>query len=230
IEMYESQEILWNVKCTDYRDRVKKHKTLEEIGVKFSCSGAEVQRKLHNLRNQLRIGRSVFPRLSSSRHTPGGEFFKFRHRHTKGWRIFETSEKPFENDATTLNVVRRKTTSKSSKRKREEEDDIAIKTALAVLAKGTPDECDKFGEYVALELRTLRNEYVRRKLKTEIRNAIVRAADEDEEAMCSFSSVCASKSTSSGYNDFLSSPPALPQTSESNSARDFINTFNLADL
>ncbi|XP_068083803.1 uncharacterized protein [Anabrus simplex] len=137
--MYESQEILWNVKCTDQHDRVKKHQTLEEIRVKFSCSGAEVQRKLHNLRNQAESS------SNSDRDMPKDEIF------------FETSEKPFENEETTLNVAKTKTTSKSSKRKREEEDDIAIKNVLDVLAKGPPDEYDKFGEYVSLELRTLRN-------------------------------------------------------------------------
>lgn len=54
--------------------------------------------------------------------------------------------------------------SKSGKRKRENDDDIAIKAALKVLTK-EPDEYDRFGEYVALELRTLQSDFVRKKTK-----------------------------------------------------------------
>ena len=54
IEIYETKQILWNVSHTEYRDRIRKQKVFEEIAVKFSCSAGEVQRKLHNLRNQVR--------------------------------------------------------------------------------------------------------------------------------------------------------------------------------
>lgn len=40
-----------------------------------------------------------------------------------------------------------------------------------------PDENDRFGEYVALELRSLRSEANKRRLKSEIRRAICRIAD-----------------------------------------------------
>ncbi|KAG8236987.1 hypothetical protein J437_LFUL016898, partial [Ladona fulva] len=56
-------------------------------------------------------------------------------------------------------------------------EDIAVKAALEVLAKGAPDEHDRFGEYVALELRTLTSDCVRRKLKNDIRRAIINAAE-----------------------------------------------------
>lgn len=43
-----------------------------------------------------------------------------------------------------------------------------------------PNEDDRFGEYVALELRSLRSEVSKRKLKSEIRRAICRIADLDD--------------------------------------------------
>lgn len=43
-----------------------------------------------------------------------------------------------------------------------------------------PDEDDRFGEYVALELRSLRSETSKRRLKSEIRKAICRIADLDD--------------------------------------------------
>lgn len=42
------------------------------------------------------------------------------------------------------------------------------------------NEDDRFGEYVALELRSLRSEASKRKLKSEIRRAICRIADLDD--------------------------------------------------
>lgn len=43
-----------------------------------------------------------------------------------------------------------------------------------------PNEDDRFGEWVALELRSLRSEVNKRKLKSEIRRAICRIADLDD--------------------------------------------------
>ncbi|GLG98467.1 Uncharacterized protein GBIM_05116 [Gryllus bimaculatus] len=49
-----------------------------------------------------------------------------------------------------------------------------------VVVKRRKDDFELFGEYVALELRSLRSDYYRRKLKSEIRRAIVRIADEED--------------------------------------------------
>lgn len=43
-----------------------------------------------------------------------------------------------------------------------------------------PDENDRFGEYVAMELKSLQFESNRRRLKSEIRRAVTRIADEDD--------------------------------------------------
>lgn len=56
IHLYEEQEFLWNVKHKLYRNRDKKMSMFEEFATKFkNCDGNEVQRKIHNLRNQVCI-------------------------------------------------------------------------------------------------------------------------------------------------------------------------------
>lgn len=53
IVVYEENSILWDTKNKEYRNREKKIKILQEISVKFGCTSEEVQRKLHNFRNQV---------------------------------------------------------------------------------------------------------------------------------------------------------------------------------
>ncbi|XP_015375455.1 PREDICTED: uncharacterized protein LOC107169989 [Diuraphis noxia] len=53
INLYEEKEFLWNVNHKLYRNRDKKMSAFEEIATKFNCDVNEVQRKIHNLRNQV---------------------------------------------------------------------------------------------------------------------------------------------------------------------------------
>ncbi|KAK9745091.1 Alcohol dehydrogenase transcription factor Myb/SANT-like [Popillia japonica] len=53
ITVYEENSILWDTKNVEYRNREKKNKIFLEIAKKFNCSADEIQRKLHNLRNQV---------------------------------------------------------------------------------------------------------------------------------------------------------------------------------
>lgn len=55
------------------------------------------------------------------------------------------------------------------------DDDDSIK-----VSKPNLEDYDIFGRYVALELRSLKSDKNRRKLKSEIRKAIVRIADDDD--------------------------------------------------
>ena len=66
----------------------------------------------------------------------------------------------------------------SKKQQQTQEDDI-IKEALQIMRQ-TKDEYDRFGEYVAMELRTLKSDYYRGQLKRVIHKAIVEYADLDE--------------------------------------------------
>ena len=52
MQLYEEHEFLWKVKHTLYRNHKKKMS--DEFATKFNnCDGTEVQRKIHNLRNQV---------------------------------------------------------------------------------------------------------------------------------------------------------------------------------
>ncbi|GLV40953.1 hypothetical protein CBL_08527 [Carabus blaptoides fortunei] len=70
---------------------------------------------------------------------------------------------------------------KLSKRKCASDDDNSkiFKRVLDIMQKDA-DENDRFGEYVAMELKNLQFESNRRRLTSEIRRAISRIADEDD--------------------------------------------------
>ena len=54
IQPYEKHEFLWNVKHELYRNREEEMSMFDEFATKFkNCDGAEVERKIHNLRNQV---------------------------------------------------------------------------------------------------------------------------------------------------------------------------------
>jgi len=55
INLYEEKAFLWNANHKLYRNRVKKTIALEEIVAKLNCDVNEVQRKKHNLPNQVYI-------------------------------------------------------------------------------------------------------------------------------------------------------------------------------
>lgn len=57
--------------------------------------------------------------------------------------------------------------------------DQLFKSALETLQKPM-DEDDKFGQYVAMELRGLRSDFFKRRLKSEIRKAVIRIVEEEE--------------------------------------------------
>lgn len=52
VEEYERHPVLWDVSCPDHKDRIKKNSAWEEIAQAMDIHISEVQRKIHNLRNQ----------------------------------------------------------------------------------------------------------------------------------------------------------------------------------
>lgn len=88
----------------------------------------------------------------------------------------EISEYSQENTET--EKLTEKVTHPTKKRKRDDDNDELFKSALQTLQKES-DEFDLFGQYVALELRTLKSDFNRARLKSEIRKVIVRIADDD---------------------------------------------------
>lgn len=55
INLYEEKDFLWNVNHKLYTNRDKKMSAFEEIATKLNFDVNEVQRKIHNLRNQVCI-------------------------------------------------------------------------------------------------------------------------------------------------------------------------------
>lgn len=53
ILLYEENEFLWKTNHPDYRNREKKDRMFNELSKSFKSTAKEVQRKLHNLRNQV---------------------------------------------------------------------------------------------------------------------------------------------------------------------------------
>ncbi|KAF5300716.1 hypothetical protein FQR65_LT19322 [Abscondita terminalis] len=121
-----------------------------------------------------------------------------------------------------------KTTRPPKKRKRDD-DNALFESALQTLQK-EPDEFDLFGQYVALELRTLRSELNRAMLKSEIRKVIVRITDEELYNTISTSST-PSVSTPMPSPAFASAfSPELESSLAPRSARDYVNEFTYSDL
>ncbi|KAJ8878909.1 hypothetical protein PR048_019512, partial [Dryococelus australis] len=55
IVMYEGTHMLWDCRSNEYKNRDQKNAALKEMGEVFNCTNEEVLRKIHNVRNQVRI-------------------------------------------------------------------------------------------------------------------------------------------------------------------------------
>lgn len=117
----------------------------------------------------------------------------------------ETSEENPESTEEVSVITSEKEKSKRRKRSKQcspDEDEQLFRNALQVLHKQS-DEYDCFGNYVAMELRSLKHDFSRRKLKSEIRKTIVRIADEDD-----YFSIPSSSSTASSHLSIPSPNPS----------------------
>ena len=70
---------------------------------------------------------------------------------------------------------------KESKRSKRECTEEILSQAIKVLQKPNPDEFDIFGQYVAIELRGIQCEQIRRRAKREINLALLKAQDDDDQ-------------------------------------------------
>lgn len=201
ITMYEVNTILWNTKDLDYKNKEKKNKTLRQISTHFQCSVEEVQRKIHNLRNQM----SQELKKTSKKKSGNG----IDKMNGSNWPYFASLKfliPIFSKDATQATctqssmTIEEKTTREEEdtsadneknedrikeptqlprKRKREDDFDEKLYSSVLKFFLKEPDDFDKFGQYVALELKSLKSDFNKAKLKSEIRKVIVRIADED---------------------------------------------------
>lgn len=66
IESYRNLRCLWNPKHPDYKNRMKKRNSLEELAKSFNVPAAEVERKLNNLNSQHRRERRKYKEYKQS--------------------------------------------------------------------------------------------------------------------------------------------------------------------
>ena len=70
---------------------------------------------------------------------------------------------------------------RQSKKSKRDSCDELLAPATKVLKEPAPDDLDIFGQYVAVELRHIKSDELRRKTKREITLAILKAHDKDEQ-------------------------------------------------
>ncbi|KOC68477.1 hypothetical protein WH47_10717 [Habropoda laboriosa] len=196
ISMYEENSVLWNTKDIEHRNRERKNKIIEEMAASFNCLSEEIQRKIHNLRNQMSqelrkkkkkknwsrtddVDVSNWPYFAALKFLiPVLSMNAIQSSYIQVEKI-EPEEHATENNAES--EERTKIPMQPPRKRRRENDDVGdqlIKSALETLQR-EPDEYDKFGQYVALELKSLKSDFNKARLKSEIRKVIVRIADED---------------------------------------------------
>lgn len=118
---------------------------------------------------------------------------------------------------------KRKRISKATSRT--QEDDNILKEAIEIMKK-PKDDFDRFGEYVALELKSLKSDYYRGVLKSEIRKAILNISDMDEKC---YWSTASSSSASTSCSTPIASPPIVvdnfsEQNIETETTQDYYNS------
>ncbi|XP_063913745.1 uncharacterized protein LOC135130311 [Zophobas morio] len=214
IAKYKETSILWDTTNIQHKNRELKNRAWKELAVNFNCVVEEVQRKIHNLRNQLcqelnktRIRRSrgatddscvskwpfftvlefLIPALTANCR---------RSSKTLSKEIVDVADTPSEEQVSHDDVdkqgidkeespkkQKRKTISQRQKRKKKDiEDDPLLKRTPPTVPEAS-DADDRFIQYVAMELKGLRSDFYKRKLKSEIRHAVARIVDEEDVAL-----------------------------------------------
>ena len=88
----------------------------------------------------------------------------------------EAPEEVTENSGDGAEAAAPKTKKKHKSGKTVTSEDECLNQALNFIMHRLPDEFDTFGEYVAMELRSLSSEMYRKKMKTEILQSIAQIA------------------------------------------------------
>ena len=93
------------------------------------------------------------------------------------------------------------------KQSQTQDDDNILKEAIEIMKK-PKDDFDRFGEYVALELKNFKSDYYRGQLKSVIRKAIAHFSDMDERSYWSSVPSSLNANTSSSEKNYWSSVPS----------------------
>lgn len=228
IKLYETNVALWDATHQDYKNREAKDLIISNIATHMNVSTREINRKLHNLRNQLcqelrtikrKRKRGIINKMCTS-NWPYFSALKFiipsALNRCKSpdiviqQMILEEREREQEkiksNKIEDEQTLIKKQDEKSEKKRPVTSIDIVneeeLKRSRISLSK-VSNEDDRFGEWVALELQSLRSEVNKRKLKSEIRRAICRIADLDDADSFPSNS---SSDPSPHYSSLVSSP------------------------
>ncbi|XP_049772623.1 uncharacterized protein LOC126159853 [Schistocerca cancellata] len=186
IEAVESYPEIWDVHNRDFKDRMKKMCALNEISSIFDTSVKEVQRKWHNLKTQfsqevrkLQKIKSGSPGIVSDSRWPYFSAMKFLESSvaTTSNRISSLSTK--EEEIVTGDDVPVANEGKKLKRKETKgSGNGLIEKAEKILGQEI-DAFQTFGDYVASELRSLKNEKNVNKLKIMILKNIIEISEID---------------------------------------------------
>lgn len=66
IDKYRENEVLWNVKLTDYRNKNKKNDAWERLATEMKCSRVEIEKKMKTLLAQFRRERQKAEKMKKS--------------------------------------------------------------------------------------------------------------------------------------------------------------------
>ncbi|XP_026482969.1 uncharacterized protein LOC113391236 [Ctenocephalides felis] len=206
IELVEARPELWNVRLKEYRNRDLKYKSLEAIATSLNLSVKIVKDKIHNLRCQLNEHLRKMKKFKSGQdadewYKPKWEFFeavKFMSIQTNSTEdsivsvgsapdviitdVLDHHDEEIKDNSgsgqtSVTNPHKRKKRAPDSVKKVDE----FLNEALTCV-RPRRDQLDVFGEFVTAELRGIRSEDIRKKLKLKIQRAILEA---NEEAMIS---------------------------------------------
>lgn len=127
--------------------------------------------------------------------------------------IFQSTQENSESLQTepTLNEptpIQQSTKKVSNKRQSQtHDDDDILKEAIGIMKKPKTD-FDRFGDYVALELKSLKSDYYRGLLKSEIRKSIANISETDER---NYWSTYSSTNTSSCFTPMPTPSPTITE-------------------
>ncbi|GAB1869907.1 MADF domain-containing protein [Camponotus japonicus] len=201
IRLYERNALLWDTKNENYRNREAKETIISNIAKHMNVSTAEIHRKLHNLRNQVcqelhrlkkkrsksnKMCTSNWPYFSALKFLIPSVISRSRSPDISIQQMILEEKKYDQRDI--LNTMEDE---QISTEKYEEKKEMKYLKSLDIINEAesmrsqislsrVTNEDDRFCEWVALELRSLRSEINKRKLKSEIRKAICRIADLDD--------------------------------------------------
>nr|XP_033340363.1 uncharacterized protein LOC117228625 [Megalopta genalis]XP_033340364.1 uncharacterized protein LOC117228625 [Megalopta genalis] len=202
IELYRERSNLWDARDPKYKNKIKRHDAFGEIAALLEESSDEVERKMKNLLSH--FSRELKKEQQTMKSGAGSEDI-----YRSKWFAFEsmsflrnrnkprTTPNKEENIITTIDkevlqpqIIESECgnpgnsqETQSRKRKVADKADAAFDLLQKLCNKNIDkDEFSVYGEYVAIQVRNLKNECARRKLQHAINNAIFSAQMEEYNA------------------------------------------------